>query len=131
MAILLAGGFVLAASQTMHASVMSLVGAVLADVGGLVPPRIAGGLGAILQTLGAGWLQRILGPVLSGGSGSDLPALGGVLAAPVYTVVRRSLRTAAPEKGERKGAPPHRIRVAAAKVLEPELRISTVVQESI
>ncbi len=108
-AILLAAGTVLATSQQVHTSVMSLVAAMLTDIGALVPPSIANGLGKILAVFGAGWVSQVLGPAFSGSSGSAVPALGGVLAAPVYTVVRRRVRpTLPPEPGD-SGPPPHRI----------------------
>lgn len=129
-AILLAAGVVLTLSQQMHASAMALVGAMLADLGALVPARLSDGLTTILGVFGAGWFQQILGPSFSGASGSGVPALGGVLAAPVYTFVRRRVRRPARTTEDRVGAPPHRVFVATAKALEPDLRISTAVQES-
>ncbi len=108
-AILLAAGEVLATSQQVHTSVMSLVAAMLTDIGALVPPSIENGLGTILAVFGAGWFSQVLGPAFSGSSGSAVPALGGVLAAPVYTVVRRKVRRAPPPKRDDSGPPPHRI----------------------
>lgn len=128
-AILLAAGAVLVASQQVHASVVSLVGAMLTDVGAVVPPRVAEGLGAILSVFGAGWFSQVLGPAVSGGSGSAMPALGGVLAAPVYTVVRRKARPSTQPNEDDSGPPPHRIYVAAAKALETEPAASMAVQE--
>ncbi len=129
-AILLAAGIVLAASQQVHTSAMALVASMLADVGALVPPSIANGLGTILAVFGAGWFSQVLGPAFAGSSGSAVPALGGVLAAPVYTVVRRRVRPTPPSKPHDSGPPPHRIFIPLAKTLDAERFVSTGLQES-
>ncbi len=129
-AILLAAGTVLAASQEVHASVTALVAAMLTDVGALVPSSIANGLGTILAVFGAGWFSQVLGPAFSGSSVSAVPALGGVLAAPVYTVVRRTVHPTPPPISGELVPPPHRIFMPRAKPLEPERVVSMGVQES-
>jgi hypothetical protein len=130
-AILLGAGAVLAASSQAHASVTALVGAMLGDVAALIPQGVADGLGAILGVLGAGWWQQhLLGPALANGSAAGVPALGGVLAAPVYTLVRRRARSPKTHPSATPGPPPHRIYVPVARVLEPGMSASTAAHES-
>lgn len=130
-AVLLAAGLVLSGARQLHDSAFTLVGLALADLGSLMPAGIARGMNAILGILGVGWWQRIVGPTLTGGSGSGAPVLAGVLAAPVYTVVRRKIRAAPRPQPPTSGAPPHRIYQPIAQVYEPSRRISTAVQESV
>ncbi len=119
-AILLAAGVILPTTQQLHASGLSLVAAMTSELGSLVPAGVAAGLGAILGVFGAGWWQQhLLGPALSSTSDAAGPAFAGVLASPVYAIVRRNAsRKRAPMEWAQ-GCPPHRIYVAAAKVPGP------------
>lgn len=125
--LLLSAGLVLGASQQVHASAFGLVSLMMDEMGSLVPAGVSAGLAAILGLLGAGWWQQhLIGPALTSESDAGLPALGGVLAAPVYLVVRRAARTPRKESPDAAGSPPHRVYVARmTKALEPLDRAST------
>ncbi len=113
-ALLAAAGFVLEASRQLHASAYGLVAAILDGAGSVFPTGFSNGIGAILGFLGAGWWQRaLIGPAVANQAAAGFPALGGILAAPVYAAVRRMARgPAAPAMGG-PGSPPHRVYVAA------------------
>ncbi len=111
--LLLSAGTVLSASRQFHASVFGIVGGMLADLAGILPQGFLRGIGAILGFLGAGWWQEhLLVPALGSGTEADLPALGGVLAAPLYLVLRRSALAVREPSSTVSGAPPHRVFVA-------------------
>lgn len=113
-ALLLAADLIQAASQQLHASAFDLVAAVFTGAATVIPSSFTNGLGAILGSLGADWWQRqLLGPALAGEAGGGPQALGGVLAAPVYAIVRRMARRTGVRVASRAGSPPHRIFIAA------------------
>lgn len=131
-ALILSAGVVLEASRQFHASIISLVLQAFEVLGALLPQGILAGLAAILGLLGAGWWQEhLIGPAFSGQSQAGLPALGAVLAAPVYTILRRSLGRRSVAAKDTHGAPPHRIYVAAQrKASQPEGTASAAIRES-
>ncbi len=119
-AVLLAAGLVLPAAEQLHASGAALVAAILSDVGSLVPGGVTAGLGAILSVFGAGWWQQhLVSPALASDSGTGATALAGVLASPVYAIVRRGSGAQRAPAGRSTGAPPHRIYVAVGSIVGP------------
>ncbi len=132
-ALILGAGVVLGVSSWFHASALGWAGTALAGVAAILPADYVAAVGAVLGALGAGrWQALLVAPALAGTPGAGLPALGGVLAAPVYTVARRSLRGKGDAARGVRGPPPHRASVAAmAKPLEPVRAPSTGVQESL
>lgn len=112
--LLLAAGLILGLASAFHASLFSLVGAVFAQVVSILPVRLVAAFGVVVDALGAGWWQtHLVAPAIDQTSESGLPALGGVLAAPVYTVLRRTLRATKEAETESRGAPPHRVYITA------------------
>ncbi len=130
-ALLAFAGVVMGLGGQLRSSIRDIVGGAFTVVGAVLPGSFVGGVTAILTVMGLGWWrQHLLSPALAGDAAAGLPALGAALAGPVYTFIRRAPRRPNLEPG-RRGAPPHRVFVAAmAKSLEPVVQASTAVQES-
>jgi len=125
--LILGAGLVAGTAQQLRRTAFAIVESLVGGVGSLLPRGFVAGLAAILGVLGAGWwVPHLIVPAVSGESGTDLPALGGVLAAPAYLAVRRFTKPDRRPDAQGRGSPAHRIYMVKGTRLRE--RLSSAVQ---